>query len=51
MQEVNQLGYKRQMEIYQWIFCRNGSVAETSCLVYCNGRTDEDVLDVPIECD
>ena len=47
-----QSGYKRQMEIYQWIFRGNGfSVAETSYFVYCNGRTDGDVFDGKLEFD
>ena len=35
-------GYKRQMEIYQWLFRRNGFlVSKTGYFVYCNGRTDD----------
>ena len=38
-----QIGYKRQMEIYQWLFRKNGfKVNETGYFVYCNGLTDRD---------
>ena len=31
-------GYKRQMEVYQWLFRKNGfKVSETGYFVYCNG--------------
>lgn len=34
-------GYKRQMEIYQWLLRSNGyEVSNTGYFVYCNGRTD-----------
>lgn len=34
-------GYKRQMEIYQWLFRKNGfTVSDTAYFVYCNGKTD-----------
>jgi len=33
-------GYKRQMEIYQWLLRRNGlDVSNTGYFVYCNGNT------------
>lgn len=36
------IGYKRQMEIYQWLFRRNGfNVAKTGYFVYCNGLKGE----------
>lgn len=36
-------GYKRQMEMYQWLFRQNGfKVADTGYFVYCNGRRDKD---------
>lgn len=36
-----QIGYKRQMEMYQWLLRQNGlTVADTGYFVYCNGRTD-----------
>lgn len=35
-----QISYKRQMEMYQWIFRRNGfEVDSTGWFVYCNGLT------------
>src|SRR3989344_884637 len=35
-----QIGYKRQMEIYQWLFRQNGyRVSNTGYFVYCNGQT------------
>ena len=34
-------GYKRQMEIYQWLVRRQGlNVSNTGYFVYCNGRRD-----------
>lgn len=34
-------GYKRQMEIYQWLFRKNGlPVSNTGYFVYCNGKRD-----------
>ena len=39
-------GYKRQMEIYQWLLRRNGlKVSKTGYFVYCNGVTDRDRFD------
>ena len=33
-----QMGYKRQMELYQWLLRRNGfDVSDTGYFVYCNG--------------
>lgn len=41
-----QLGYKRQMEIYQWLFRRNGfTVNPTGYFVYCNGNADAKAFD------
>ncbi|MCX7124255.1 MAG: PD-(D/E)XK nuclease family protein [Gammaproteobacteria bacterium] len=41
-----QMGYKKQAEIYQWLFRQNGfSVSNTAYFVYCNGRTDVDSFD------
>jgi CRISPR/Cas system-associated exonuclease Cas4 (RecB family) len=35
-------GYKRQMEIYQWLFRKNGfKVSDTGYFVYANGKADE----------
>lgn len=45
-------GYKRQMEIYQWLMRRNGfSVSPTGYFVYCNGRRDKEAFDAKIEFD
>lgn len=47
-----QIGYKRQMEIYQWLFRRNGfKVSETGYFVYCNGITDKEAFDAKLEFD
>ena len=36
-----QISYKRQMEIYQWLFRQNGfQVSPTGYFVYCNGKKD-----------
>jgi CRISPR/Cas system-associated exonuclease Cas4 (RecB family) len=35
-------GYKRQMEVYQWLLRQNGlTVSDTGYFVYCTGRPDE----------
>ena len=45
-------GYKRQMEIYQWLFRKNGfKVAKTGYFVYCNGITDKKAFDGKLEFD
>jgi CRISPR/Cas system-associated exonuclease Cas4 (RecB family) len=45
-------GYKRQMEVYQWLFRRNGfEVSDTGYFVYVNGRTDVDTFDAKLEFD
>lgn len=45
-------GYKRQMEIYQWLLRRNGCrVSNTGYFVYCNGRADEKAFDHKLEFD
>ena len=47
-----QIGYKRQMEVYQWLLRKNGfEVANTGYFVYCNGRTDREAFDGKIEFD
>lgn len=47
-----QIGYKRQMEIYQWLFRKNGfKVSDTGYFVYCNGKTDIDRFDAKLEFD
>ena len=43
-------GYKRQMEIYQWLFRKNGfKVSTTGYFVYCNGQTDREAFDGKLE--
>lgn len=43
-------GYKRQMEIYQWLFRKNGfKVSDTGYFVYCNGNTDTEAFDGKLE--
>jgi len=45
-------GYKRQMEIYQWLLRKNGfKVSDTGYFVYCNGRTDKKAFDGKLEFD
>jgi hypothetical protein len=45
-----QIGYKRQMEIYQWLFAKNGyKVSPTGYFVYCNGLTDRQAFDARLE--
>ena len=47
-----QIGYKRQMEIYQWLFRKNGfKVSNTGYFVYCNGNTDKEAFDGGLEFD
>ena len=47
-----QIGYKRQMEIYQWLFAKNGfKVSPTGYFVYCNGVTDRPGFDAKLEFD
>lgn len=45
-------GYKRQMEIYQWLLRNNGlNVSDTGYIVYANGKTDRDGLNGRLEFD
>ena len=45
-------GYKRQMEIYQWLFRKNDlEVSDTGYFVYCNGKTDRKAFDGKLEFD
>ncbi len=45
-------GYKRQMEVYQWLLRGNElSVSDTGYFVYCNGRTDVEKFDGKLEFD
>ncbi len=47
-----QISYKRQVEVYQWLFRKNGfDVSNTSYFVYCNGDTDKKAFDKKIEFD
>lgn len=47
-----QIGYKRQMEVYQWLFRKNGfDVSPTGYFVYCNGKLDRDAFDAKLEFD
>lgn len=47
-----QIGYKRQMEMYQWLFRQNGfQVSDTGYFVYCNGKTDKKAFDGKLEFD
>lgn len=47
-----QIGYKRQMEIYQWLLRQNGyKVSDTGYFVYCNGQTDRKAFDGKLEFD
>jgi len=42
--------YKRQIEIYQWLFRKNGfSVSDTGYFVYANGRKDREAFDGKLE--
>jgi len=46
------IGYKRQMEVYQWLMRQNGfKVSDTGYFVYCNGRTDREAFDGKLEFD
>lgn len=41
-----QIGYKRQVEIYQWLFRKNDfKVSDTAFFVYCNGDKDRPSFD------
>jgi hypothetical protein len=47
-----QAGYKRQMEIYQWLLRRNGlDVSDTGYFVYCTGNPNAPAFDGKIEFD
>jgi len=44
--------YKRQAEVYQWLFRRNNfKVSDTAYFVYVNGRTDAEAFDGKLEFD
>ncbi len=45
-------GYKRQIEIYQWLFRKKGfDVAETGYFVYANARTSNEKFDAKLDFD
>jgi hypothetical protein len=45
-------GYKRQMEIYQWLLRKKGlNVSHAGYFVYCNGRKDREAFDGKLEFD
>jgi len=47
-----QIGYKRQVEVYQWLFRRLGfAVDPVAFFVYCNGRKDAPAFDFKLEFD
>ncbi len=47
-----QIGYKRQMEVYQWLLRQNGyRVSDTGYFVYCNGKKDRKAFDGKLEFD
>jgi len=47
-----QEGYKRQMEIYQWLLRHNDlKVSDTGYFVYCNGKRDREAFDGRLEFD
>lgn len=56
-EEVNldadwQMGYKRQMEMYQWLMRKNGfNISDTGYFVYVNGKTDVAAFDGKLEFD
>lgn len=46
------IGYKRQMEVYQWLLRRNDlTVSDIGYFVYCNGQTDREAFDGKLEFD
>ncbi|KKQ39130.1 MAG: hypothetical protein US58_C0040G0003 [Candidatus Magasanikbacteria bacterium GW2011_GWA2_37_8] len=45
-------GYKRQMEVYQWLLRQNGlKVSNIGYFVYCTGKMDRQAFDKRIEFD
>ena len=44
------IGYKRQMEVYQWLLRQNGyTVSDTGYFVYCNGKADRETFGGKLE--
>ncbi|MFC1666334.1 PD-(D/E)XK nuclease family protein [Candidatus Omnitrophota bacterium] len=45
-----QMSYKRQMEVYQWLFRKNGfKVSPIGYFLYCNGNTDVEAFNGKLE--
>lgn len=45
-----QIGYKRQVEIYQWLFRQNGfTVSNTAYFVYCNGDSSKEAFNARLD--
>jgi CRISPR/Cas system-associated exonuclease Cas4 (RecB family) len=45
-----QISYKRQVEVYQWLFRKNGfKTSNIAYFVYCNGDTDKEAFDGKLE--
>jgi len=52
LEEDWHIGYKRQMEVYQWLLRQNGfKVSDTGYFVYANGITDKKAFDGKLEFD
>jgi CRISPR/Cas system-associated exonuclease Cas4 (RecB family) len=52
LEEEYRQGYKRQMEIYQWLLRKNNfAVSDTGYFVYVNGRRDLEAFDAKLEFD
>ncbi|MFH1536708.1 MAG: PD-(D/E)XK nuclease family protein [Patescibacteria group bacterium] len=52
LKEEWQDGYKRQMEVYQWLLRKNGlKVSDTGYFVYCTGQPDAAAFDAKLEFD
>jgi hypothetical protein len=50
LHKAHHKGYKRQMEIYQWLLRHNGlHVSDTGYFVYCNGQKDREAFDGKLE--
>jgi len=46
------IAYKRQVEVYQWLFRKNGfTVSPTAYFVYVNGKNDKEAFDGKLEFD
>lgn len=50
LEEEWHIGYKRQLEIYQWLLRQNGfPVSDTAYWVYANGDKDKEAFDAKLE--